>query len=300
MRNDATRLARRYRLLLLAYPRDYRRHRGEEIVDTLLEMAPAGQHRPTLRQAANLVSTGLRCQLGRPRSNGIVVAAALAAIFAAFLGASAAAWLGWQPARDRDQPEFPHLHAYGARAPTGGRLAGRPDHRARAHDLPGARLQAEKGGLVMTISYDDGVFTVGADNSEIPTPISLDISRATPPWVPAVTALGALLGALAGWLLVGWISRRVAGSPLILQLGVLLFGIVAYGGMLPTVALFALLWPAAMSGPAASGLGIIWFPLTTTLCRSPAVVAALALLVPAAIAALARPPRAAPDSPASA
>jgi hypothetical protein len=356
-RTDA--LARGFRLLLLAYPRDYRRDRGEEIVDTLLEMAPPGQRRPTPRQAANLVRNGLRCQLGRPRSRGIVIAAALAAVFAAYLGASAAAWLGWQPARDLptaaaakaiyltalphqapvtthredalfyyDDPTDAWTPIQGADDYTSGSIeyafgpaAAGPDFRAfmrtvrdrlsaagwsvgqiREHEpttWAGARLRAEKDGLAMTIGYDDGMFTVDADNREIPIPVTLDISRATPPWVSPVAALGALLGALAGWLLVGWISRRLSGRSLVLQFSALLFGIVAYGGMLPAVALYALGWMTVASNPAFDGstLGVLWSPLTTVLCRPPAVVAALAMLVTIGIAAVARRPRTAPGNP---
>ncbi|MET7965904.1 hypothetical protein [Micromonospora sp. NPDC005305] len=57
-------LARRYRRLLLGYPRAYRRDRGEEILGLLLDGAPAGRTRPTLREAADLLRAGLRCRLG--------------------------------------------------------------------------------------------------------------------------------------------------------------------------------------------------------------------------------------------
>jgi hypothetical protein len=73
-------LARRYRRLLLCYPRQYRKARGEEIVATFLDLAPPDRARPTVREAANLVRHGLRCRLGRPNSRTVVLWAVLTAI----------------------------------------------------------------------------------------------------------------------------------------------------------------------------------------------------------------------------
>ena len=92
-------LARRYHRLLLCYPRLYRRTRGEEIVATFLELAPADRTRPTRREAGNLVRHGLRCRLGRPNSRTVVVWAALTAIAWGLFTGAFAARLGWQTAR---------------------------------------------------------------------------------------------------------------------------------------------------------------------------------------------------------
>ncbi|MFC6879488.1 MULTISPECIES: hypothetical protein [Actinomadura] len=51
-------LERRYRRLLLAYPRDYRRANGEQLVATLLETGP-DRRVPRAREAVALVSGGL-------------------------------------------------------------------------------------------------------------------------------------------------------------------------------------------------------------------------------------------------
>jgi len=92
-------LARRYRRLLLCYPRLYRQDRGDEIVATFLDLAPLGRTRPTIREAVNLIRHGLRCRLGRPNSRSVVLWAALTAIvWGLFIGAFATR-LGWQTAR---------------------------------------------------------------------------------------------------------------------------------------------------------------------------------------------------------
>jgi hypothetical protein len=57
-----TRLERRCRLLLLAYPAAYRRERGEEIIGTLLEAMPAGRSWPLARDIRALVMGGLRAR----------------------------------------------------------------------------------------------------------------------------------------------------------------------------------------------------------------------------------------------
>lgn len=54
-----TPLERRYRLLLLAYPRAYRAAHGEELLGVLLDCAEPGRTVPEARQAAGLVGGGL-------------------------------------------------------------------------------------------------------------------------------------------------------------------------------------------------------------------------------------------------
>jgi hypothetical protein len=53
-------LERRCRWLLRAYPAWYRRHRAEEMVDTLLAASPPGARWPSLRDARALMIGGLR------------------------------------------------------------------------------------------------------------------------------------------------------------------------------------------------------------------------------------------------
>ncbi|MEU7893766.1 hypothetical protein AB0B45_12965 [Nonomuraea sp. NPDC049152] len=58
-----TRLERRYRRLLLAYPVGYRRAHGDELVDILLDTAEPGQRSPDVREAAGLLLGGLRTRV---------------------------------------------------------------------------------------------------------------------------------------------------------------------------------------------------------------------------------------------
>lgn len=88
-----TALDRRYRLLLRAYPPGRRR---SELLDTLLEAAPADRSRPTVRETVNLLRYGLRARLGRPASRGVVVLAVLIALVTGFAGAAALARVTWE------------------------------------------------------------------------------------------------------------------------------------------------------------------------------------------------------------
>ncbi|RSM63975.1 hypothetical protein DMB66_21840 [Actinoplanes sp. ATCC 53533] len=53
-------LEKRYRMLLRAYPAEYRRERADELIDTLLGDEPTTRRWPTLRQAASLIRGALR------------------------------------------------------------------------------------------------------------------------------------------------------------------------------------------------------------------------------------------------
>ena len=59
---------RRYRRLLWAYPRWYRRERGREILTTLLDAAAPDRRWPSARDAADLLRGGLRRRVGPPRA----------------------------------------------------------------------------------------------------------------------------------------------------------------------------------------------------------------------------------------
>ena len=60
-------LERRTRALLRAYPAEYRRERGEEIIGTLLEAAPPGRSFPSARDAWSLVNGGRHARAARNR-----------------------------------------------------------------------------------------------------------------------------------------------------------------------------------------------------------------------------------------
>lgn len=94
-------LERRYRRLLWAYPSDYRRRHGAEIVTTLVEMAEGGASRPGLGTTLHLAACGLRQRFRLPARRPFAVAAAvLTAIVLGALGAVGGTWLGWRTAAD--------------------------------------------------------------------------------------------------------------------------------------------------------------------------------------------------------
>ncbi|MER7505179.1 hypothetical protein AB0L05_34895 [Nonomuraea pusilla] len=59
----ATVLERRYRRLLLAYPRTYRTAHGDELLDVLLESAGPGRTVPAAREAWGLLTGGVRSRI---------------------------------------------------------------------------------------------------------------------------------------------------------------------------------------------------------------------------------------------
>ncbi|MFZ0047195.1 MAG: hypothetical protein WAL16_15230 [Streptosporangiaceae bacterium] len=88
-------LERRCRLLLRAYPPAYRRHRGEEILGTLLEATPAGRGWPRLRDARSLAMAGLRERAAQNRRLTTAANARTAALIGvvAYLGLLAGEYL---------------------------------------------------------------------------------------------------------------------------------------------------------------------------------------------------------------
>lgn len=62
--SDSADLERRYRQLLVAYPRAFRREYEQEIIAVLMAGADEGQQRPRLGEAANLIKQALWMRLG--------------------------------------------------------------------------------------------------------------------------------------------------------------------------------------------------------------------------------------------
>lgn len=87
---------RRYRWVLVAYPRAYRRERGREIIGTFLD---AGREKLSARETVNLLGHGMRARLGRPASRRIVALAALTSILCGLFAASFATRVAWETAR---------------------------------------------------------------------------------------------------------------------------------------------------------------------------------------------------------
>ncbi|MEV1289597.1 hypothetical protein [Micromonospora sp. NPDC049679] len=89
-------LARRYRRLLGFYPADYRSQRGDEIVETYLELAGAGRRWPSPADAADLFRGGLRQRLRANRALGLLAGLPIAAMLALTTATTlAAVWLLW-------------------------------------------------------------------------------------------------------------------------------------------------------------------------------------------------------------
>jgi hypothetical protein len=68
---DARLLMRRTQLLLRCYPRAYRAHRGEEILDTLLETTRPGRGWPPSREVASVIGGGLRARRATNLGQGL-------------------------------------------------------------------------------------------------------------------------------------------------------------------------------------------------------------------------------------
>ncbi|MFG1917601.1 hypothetical protein [Micromonospora sp. NPDC048898] len=77
-----TELERRYLRLLRAYPVDYRRSRGAEIVGTYLELADPGRRWPSPADAADVVRAGLRQRVRATGAAGFLPGVRLAAALA--------------------------------------------------------------------------------------------------------------------------------------------------------------------------------------------------------------------------
>jgi hypothetical protein len=89
------RLVRHYRRLLLAYPGNYRRRYGMEMVTTLLEMAEPGRSRPSASEAWHLLASGVRQRFRLPAARPAVVATAvLVTVALGVIGAAGGSWLG--------------------------------------------------------------------------------------------------------------------------------------------------------------------------------------------------------------
>ncbi|MGH3656919.1 MAG: hypothetical protein ACRDUA_09685 [Micromonosporaceae bacterium] len=256
-------LARRYRRLLLCYPRSYRRERGHELVDTMLAVAPADRTRPTPREAANLICHGLRSRLGRPASRTVVAFATLTAVVCGLFTAALATRAAWETARPlpgaaeaatvfdavlpghelprpRTDPALFVIFAeplslqnvdelfigeggeYQA-GYTGSSVAGAlsPADQKRTLRLARERLRATgwtveepvtdgRGDTLLLAQRGDTTIHIElySDADAESTYLAASLYRATPAAVYPAGMAGGLLGALFGWLLFGWASRR--------------------------------------------------------------------------------------------
>ncbi|GIG59868.1 hypothetical protein Lfu02_42400 [Longispora fulva] len=330
-----TSLIRRYRLLLRAYPSDFRRQHGEELLDTLLAAAPPDRRRPTPRETANLLRHGLRRHLGRPRSRVIVLVAVLFALVTGFLGTVGGVWASWSAVRDLpdaaasaalaetvfpggtpvrqmrndapffyDDPTSARTLLYGADDYTPGRVefdykgsdqtadadaftrAAGDRLRAAGWRIAGTRVgdgEHHSRGVTLWAEKDDLLIEL-SDSTDSGGYVDLTVVRSPQWWMWPAGIAGGVAGALGGWLLLGWVSRRIQGR-LIRQPLVIVLGLVAGNGILPALSLcwFAVRQVLTRTDP---GQPIpLWFGLVY-LGRFPALVAAAAVLCAVGLAAL--------------
>lgn len=91
-------LERWYRRLLWAYPIDYRRAHGEEILTMLMDSAEPGRRVPARADVVDLTRGAVRQWFRLPIGRVPVVAAMLTAIVLGAMGAAAGSLLAWQTA----------------------------------------------------------------------------------------------------------------------------------------------------------------------------------------------------------
>jgi hypothetical protein len=250
-------LVRRYRRLLLAYPRDYRRRQGAEILTTLMDGAGPDRERPTAAEIRDVVAGGLRQRFRLPVGRLVVLVAIMTALSAGGLGAGAGSAIGWATAqRPPTDAAFGELarqalgtppapqHVTHAREALGiswqvmaaGPAGEQSPERVRSRlEAAGWRVDPPRPGRSQVwLSGPDGVIEVPLDVVDILAErdgIALDVTIATQrsgrpdldhlngadltatPAEPAaavpLTAAGALLGLLAGWLLTARIGYRL-------------------------------------------------------------------------------------------
>lgn len=92
--HEQTELELSYRRLLSAYPRFYRRHRGLEIVTTMMDAAKPGQARPSRSEVIHLLLSGLRCRLVPPGWAG-KIAAGVVTLWVAVILSGVGAYVSW-------------------------------------------------------------------------------------------------------------------------------------------------------------------------------------------------------------
>jgi hypothetical protein len=198
-----------YGLLLRSFPRHYRRARGQEMLGTLLDGAGPGQTRPSPAEALAIIGAGLRCRVRIRRGPATLLAALAAGFTGAVLTATLFAWAAWTAtapplpsqaeadavARSVVAAEPVRQHYYDFVFGDDGFDAGSPGYIEFEYDELTLRdtVRPELPGMRIQLSHN-----------------TLTITRATPPAVPWLTVLGAVIGAYLGWVLAARVSRAVA------------------------------------------------------------------------------------------
>jgi hypothetical protein len=254
------RLERSYRRLLRAFPAHYRRRRGEEMLATLLDRAPAGRRRPPFGEAVGLLTAGARCHFRVGRGPGARTAAVLAALAGAILAAMTGAWLAWTvaapPLPDQGQAlAIAHLAAPAEPTRTVSNdvlfgeegddySAGSIQYTYRSSgEVSAARAQqrlSDAGWSVSALGSDRYPRLVGYRGTaqiivdEYDGEMTVRISRAEPTIVPVLTIGGLVLGGSVGWLLAATVRRRTAQAGVGIRAAVTGLSVVTFAALFPT------------------------------------------------------------------
>jgi hypothetical protein len=238
-----SRLERRARRLLRAYPQPYRSERGEEILATVLEAAPAGRDWPTAREAWSLITCGLRVRAARNCQLPFAANLRLAALLAAVM------WLA-QTAANYGQFAYveAETHQFGQAALLGVcSLAG-------CLAIASAWFWRRRLTVALALTVLVALFLLSRQVGGVLTaqwvgpPLALALtatSKTRPPrswlWLPAVILIGQLL--VYTYLVIGWpLTNFVPIAPLMLLglLGITLLWFAADARPLIALALFLL------------------------------------------------------------
>jgi hypothetical protein len=229
-----SRLERDYRRLLLAYPREYRRARGDEIVTTLMEATPPDRVRPRAGDAWDLVRGGLSKRFAPPHGRGYAAVALACAAAVAYVALGGAIRLTTASETSYDSQIFTSASLLPPDAPLQGD-AGRmwttfggptevdltfsPQPRALDDLAAEARARAVADGWVagpieahrFTLDRAGQAMVVTIAEGAHPEPDTTVYFTTRYPWpaplVPAGVA-AVVLGGLAGWLAGAWTLRR--------------------------------------------------------------------------------------------
>jgi hypothetical protein len=309
------------RAWLLAYPRDYRRRHGLELLTTLMDASRPERPRPDRADIVDLIRGGLRQRFRLPVGRWMLVFAILAAVIGAGTGAAAGAWAGWRGnlvALPEDSEVI--------------RLSGL----ALDRSYPvGARVQRnDQDGIPSLFVWTDTAFdrwdaqaaataiaAEGWDVGPIATGPYLDEHRRTAfiaerdgvllrytveytddvayggvnfqpavPWIAYLLAVaGALTAAVAVWLFIAWASYRMRRAASRWRVAGVLSGVATLVALaLPTLGIFVTMVEAALPDPLNTrGAYPLWG--TFTAMDQFYVVAAVFLLVSALVALTGRP-----------
>jgi hypothetical protein len=285
-------LERRYRRLLLAFPRGYRRARGEEMLTTLLDGAPPERTRPPLGEAWELLRVGLRLRLGPPRGRVYSVVALVAAITIGYAALSVVGRQASNIGQDTMSAAMsllpdstvmgradPMLITFGGPTEVDVTYATGPetldglatDLRDRAVAdgweagpiAAGHRFTLDRAGESVAVTVLSGEPSPWAS-------VSFQVRYPWPAWALSVGIAVVLLGGLFGWLVAAWVLRRYRSRAPAGRIGLALIGLpsvlfVIAGGVSVVAAIWSETVQVGFAGPMTERLGLLGLAATLVL-----------------------------------